>query len=99
MQAHKQINHQNLAYIKAAESYSIFVSDKGLSEIKSRPLKKYAQFLEEIGWCRIHRSYLVNPFFVKSIAEDRENIYIQNGAVLPISRRNLKAVLQWRNKI
>lgn len=97
MKHSKQIDHQAALYIQAAESYSIVFQLVGKPILKSRPLKKYAQFLEENGWCRIHRSFLVNPAFVKSIADDRENLYLLNGEILPISRRNLKAVLQWRN--
>lgn len=97
MKAQKTFNFQGVLYLQAAESYSIVVQQVGKPLIKSRPLKKYAQFLEENGWCRIHRSYLVNPNFVSSITECRTNICLQNGEILPISRRNLKAVLQWRN--
>jgi two-component system, LytTR family, response regulator len=97
MKTHKPFNHQGALYIQAAESYSIVFQLVGKPLIKSRPLKKYANFLIENGWCRIHRSYLVNPNFVSSITECRTNICLQNGEILPISRRNLKAVLQWRN--
>lgn len=94
----KQIDHQTALYLQAAESYSIVFFNTGCHQMFSRPLKKYASNLEAQGWCRIHRSYLVNPHFVNFIAENRTNICLQNGETLPISRRNLKAVLQWRKQ-
>lgn len=98
MQTIKQIDHQNTLYLRAAEGYSIVIQLVGKPILKSRPLKKYTSNLEAQGWCRIHRSFLVNPAFVSFIDESRENICLQNGEILPISRRNLKSVLQWRNK-
>lgn len=96
MHLSKQIDHQTALYIQAAESYSIVVQLVGKPILKSRPLKNYAEYLQNLGWCRIHRSYLVNPQFVISLTENRENICLKNGEILPISRRNLKTVLQWR---
>jgi DNA-binding LytR/AlgR family response regulator len=97
MKTSKLINLQTALYIQASESYSIVFQVIGKPFIKSKPLKNYAQNLFDNGWCRIHRSYLVNPFFVDSITECRTNICLQNGEVLPISRRKLKSVLKWRN--
>lgn len=98
MKNNLKINYQNALYLQAAESYSIVVLDTGCQQMFSRPLKNYARKLEKNGWCRIHRSYLVNPVFVSAIAENRTSICLNNGAILPISRRNLKSVLQWRNQ-
>jgi two-component system LytT family response regulator len=97
MKTSKQIDHQTALYIQAAEGYHVVFQLDAKPILKSRPLKKYANSLIENGWCRIHRSYLVNPIYVRHITENRENICLQNGEILPISRRNLKAVLQWRN--
>jgi two-component system, LytTR family, response regulator len=98
MKNSKKINYQNVIYLQAAESYSIMVLSTGNQQMFSRPLKKYASNLEAQGWCRIHRSYLVNPVFVNFITENRANLCLQNGEILPISRRNLKSVLQWRKQ-
>jgi DNA-binding LytR/AlgR family response regulator len=98
MQHSKQIDHQTALYIQASESYRIVFQAIGKPIMKSRPLKKYAQFLKENGWCCIHRSFSVNPVFVNFITENSANLCLQNGEVLPISRGNLKSVLQWRKQ-
>ncbi len=92
-------NLNEVAYFQAAESYSIIVWADGKTLMKSKPMKKYIPNLEAQGWCRIHRSYMVNPNYIGHISEDRNSIYLQNGENLPISRRLQKSVLAWRNKI
>jgi DNA-binding LytR/AlgR family response regulator len=77
------------AYLKASDSYCFVVFSTGSTQIRSRPMKHFSKPLLENGWCRIHKSYLVNPEF--------ESIFLQNGTVLPISRRNRTQVIKWRN--
>ncbi len=90
-------NLHEVAYFQAAESYSIIVWADGKTLVKSRPMKKYVPNLLANGWCRIHRSYMVNPSFVSQISEDRDFVYLTNGKQLPISRRLKANVLHWRN--
>jgi two-component system LytT family response regulator len=85
------------AYLKASDSYCFVVFPTGSTQIRSRPMKHFSKPLLENGWCRIHKSYLVNPDFVQNISEDRDSIYLQNGTILPISRRNRTQVIKWRN--
>jgi two-component system, LytTR family, response regulator len=99
MKQSKIINLTTAAYLQASQAYSIVFWSDGETYLQCRPLKKYAPKLLQNGWCRIHRSYLVNPDFIKNISDDRESIYLQNGKALPISRRNLKSVLAWKNCI
>jgi DNA-binding LytR/AlgR family response regulator len=89
-------NITNGAYLQAAESYCIMVLQNGKQNLKSRPMKHFEQYLGNFGWLRIHRSFIVNPEFVKHVSENREAIFLQNGIELPISRRQRKAVLKWR---
>jgi two-component system, LytTR family, response regulator len=91
-------NISNAAYLQAAESYCIMVLQNGKTNMKSRPMKHFEQHLMNFGWLRIHRSYIVNPTFVKQVSEDRESIFLQNGTSLPIARRKRKEVLKWRNQ-
>lgn len=94
-----QTNLQEVAYFQAAESYSIVVWPNGHTLMKSRPMKKFIPNLEAHGWCRIHRSYIVNPTFIGHISADRNRICLQNGESLPISRRLRKSVLAWRSNL
>jgi DNA-binding LytR/AlgR family response regulator len=91
-------NPQEVAYLKAEENYSFLMLANGKKVLKSRPIKFYeASFLAQ-GWCRIHRSYMVNPIFVSHISADRDFIHLENGKELPIARRKQKQVFQWRKE-
>lgn len=90
-------NSKEAAYVKAAESYSIIFWANGQKIVKPRPMKYYAASFEAQGWCRIHRSYMVNPIFTTNVTPDREYICLSDGTELPISRRLRKQVLKWRN--
>lgn len=96
--SHKIGNTQNALYMKAFESYSILQLSDGERQIKTRPMKFFANKLLAIGWCKIHRSYMVNPLYITNLNEDRNGVCLQNGQILPISRRNKKKVLQWRGQ-
>jgi DNA-binding LytR/AlgR family response regulator len=88
-------NIPNGAYMQAAESYCIMVLQNGKTDVKSRPMKFFEQKLTDIGWFRIHRSYMVNPACIEAISEDKDFVFLQNGKVLPIARRKKKPVYQW----
>ncbi|MES2795329.1 MAG: LytTR family DNA-binding domain-containing protein [Bacteroidota bacterium] len=89
----KILNLSNGAYVQASESYCLFIQTDGKVQLKTRPIKYFEQILEDSGWCRIHRSYFVNPTFCNKISEDQHSICLRNGKELPISRRKRKYVL------
>ncbi len=89
-------NPQEVAYLKADENYSLLIFANGNKILKCRPIKHYEASFAAQGWCRIHRSYMVNPTYITSISADREHIRLHDGTTLPISRRKQKAVLKWR---
>jgi two-component system, LytTR family, response regulator len=92
-------NIPEAVYFQAAQSYCIIFWADGRKLVKPKPIKHFAATLEANGWCRIHRTYMVNPAYVNFITSDRENICLNNGQELPISRRKLRSVLKWRKQI
>lgn len=95
--SHKISNIENATYLQAAVSYSILKMTNGKTQVKTRPMKFFEEKLSEYGWFRIHKSFMVNPLYVQNITVDRNGICMHNGEILPISRRNIKSVLKWRN--
>lgn len=93
-----KINLEQVAYFQASENYSILYLANGKTHMTARTLKEFATNLEAKGWCRIHRSYMVNPSFVTHISADRDFVCLENGKVLPIARRKQKHVYQWRKE-
>jgi two-component system, LytTR family, response regulator len=95
--SHKLQNPNNALYIQAAESYCLLKLDNGKTQLKTRPMKFFSEKLSQLGWCKVHRSFMVNPLYVKSLTDNRDYICLVSGELLPISRRNQKEVLKWRN--
>ena len=58
----------------------------------SRTLGEYEDLLEDYGFLRIHKSYVVNKSFVTSVDRDG-NILMVNGKSFPISRRRKEVVM------
>lgn len=95
--SHQLQNPNTALYMQAAESYSLLKLENGNTQIKTRPMKFFEEKLSKNGWLKIHKSFMVNPLYVQSITNDRNGIQLQNGQVLPISRRNKKEVFKWRS--
>ncbi|MES2795981.1 MAG: LytTR family DNA-binding domain-containing protein [Bacteroidota bacterium] len=95
--SHKIVNPTNAIYMQASESYCILKLEDGKCQVKTRPMKFFINILENHGWCRIHKSFMVNPLYVSSLGESHDNLCLQNGQILPISRRNKQKVLEWCN--
>jgi DNA-binding LytR/AlgR family response regulator len=93
----KQLQQHQVLYIKAAENYCIQVLENGKKIMESRPIKYFENQLFANGWCRIHRSFIVNPYYINQVSENFETIHLKNGHELPISRRKRKEVIQWHN--
>ena len=94
----QKITFDQVAYFQASENYSILFLANGKTHMVASTLKKYSPKLEAEGWCRIHRSFMVNPSFVTHISADRDFICLENGKELPIARRKQKQVYQWRKE-
>jgi two-component system LytT family response regulator len=97
--SHQLHNPNNALYMQASEGYSLLKLYDGSTLVKTRPMKYFEGKLSENGWCRIHKSFMVNPLCVIGITNDRNGIHLQNGQILPISRRNKKEVLRWKKAI
>ena len=55
-------------------------------------LTEYEKYLEDYGFFRIHRKYLVNSFYIKEMRSD--SLTMDQDIVLPIARNQRKAVKQ-----
>lgn len=54
--------------------------------ITSRTLKEYDELLTEQGFCRVHRTHLVNKKYIQSISNDH-TIQMKDGSEVEVSRR------------
>lgn len=89
------INHKTLAkvfvnnivLIKGDANYSTIYMDGGRVKVVSHTIKFYENHLENYGFLRVHRGYIINPNYVKEYNSDEESILMANGIKAVVSRR------------
>lgn len=75
----------NIRYIEAMENYSkIFLAD-GKTVVAHNSLKNIEDMLPNGQFVRIHRSFIIPVFDVKSFT--RQNVNLNDGTVLPVGRQ------------
>ncbi len=75
----------NILYLKSYINYTeVFYTD-GRRVVVATTLKTFERCFAKQGFCRVHRSVLVNMAFVKAFGEGE--VYIDNDHILPVSRR------------
>ncbi|MEO6820409.1 MAG: LytTR family DNA-binding domain-containing protein [Ginsengibacter sp.] len=82
----------DILYCEGENNYTQFTFNTHKPVMISRTLGEYEDLLEEYGFLRIHKSYLVNKKFVTSVDRDG-NILMANGKSFPISRRRKEMIM------
>ncbi len=86
---------QNIAYCESDNYYTNVHLKSGEKLVISKTLKEYDQMLEDDGFFRAHQKYLVNIAFVSSYTKsDGGYLTLENGAILPVSRRKKEELLK-----
>lgn len=80
------VSLQELLYISAEDKYTVLYTKKQ-HFISDYSLKKYEAQLQEQGFARIHRKYLVNLYHHQGIQAGK--VVLSNGATLPISKKRM----------
>ncbi|MEO6404795.1 MAG: LytTR family DNA-binding domain-containing protein [Ferruginibacter sp.] len=82
-----------IMYCEAVSNYTRFIFVKHKPILISKTLREYEDLLEDFGFTRIHKSYLVNRKYITKI--DREGmLWMTDGKPLTISRRKREVVLE-----
>ena len=85
------INVQKLMYVEVFDKICRFYSVNHTREIRIK-LKELEEHLIPFGFLQIHRSYLVNPYYIYRI--DTDIVLLDNGQQLPLSRRRREWVTE-----
>lgn len=95
------IKPEEIIYIKADNSYSEIYLNNGKKMFVSRSIKNFEDGLKENpSFCRIHKSYLINTFFVEKY--DKCNggwVTLSNKKEIPISSEKTETFLSLINRI
>lgn len=89
---------ESIAYLEADVNYTIFHLNNGKKIVASFTLKRYANDAQFNGFLRVHKSFLLNPDFIKMYEQDgkKAKIHLDNGQTLQVSRRKINEI---RNQI
>ncbi len=84
------LNISNILYIQADSNYSIFQLEKGEKIVVSKHLKEYESILDDCGFCRIHKSTMINLAHLISYSN-------KNGLVVKMTDNSEHAVSRRRS--
>lgn len=90
----KTPENNEITYLEADINYTIFHLKNGKKMVSSFTLKKYETDLQLNGFLRVHKSFLLNPQFIKHFNQNgkKGTIQLTNGKILEVSRRKLTMV-------
>ncbi|MCC6283449.1 MAG: LytTR family transcriptional regulator DNA-binding domain-containing protein [Saprospiraceae bacterium] len=83
---------KDVLFVQSSGTYSYII---GVAEEKwelSRPINAYQLPLESTGFCRIHRSYMVNVLHIRRVDKIGKLVYLFNGTSIPYSRPGYQAL-------
>lgn len=78
-----RLNVKDLLFIKSDADYTeIFIDKK--KYLSSEPLKFWVDYLDELQFVRIHKSYIVNTSMISKVSGNR--VFMVSGEELPVGR-------------
>lgn len=93
-----QLKLKDIIYIEGDSNYSILHLSKERNELISKTLSDLEELLDDKGFFRCHKSYLINRFHIISKPKSFE-VTLLNNVSIPISRRKKEAFNKWFNFI
>lgn len=90
----KTPNSNEITYLEADINYTIFHLKNGDTFVASFTLKKYETDNNLAGFLRVHKSFLLNPTFIKHYEQQgkKATIQLSTGKILKVSRRKIGLV-------
>lgn len=90
----KTPKNNEITYLEADINYTIFHLNNGKKVVSSFTLKKYETDIQLNGFLRVHKSFLLNPQFIKHFNQEgkKGTIQLTTGKILEVSRRKLNMV-------
>lgn len=83
---------KDILYLHSEHKYTIFYTENGESFSSRRPLKDWEKELDELGFCPISRSAIINLKHYVKVYE--KNVILYGNISIPISRRYINLLKQ-----
>lgn len=84
---------KQISYIESDRNYSYIHLTNGEKELSSKTLSYFEEMLNEKGFYRCHRSYLINQHHIKSLSN--ASFKLVDKIEIPISRRKKAEAKTW----
>ena len=85
---------KDIVYMEADSNYTIFHLVNGSKIVASKTMAEFEQQLPE-GFFRIHKSFHINLIHVVDyIKKDGNSVIMNDGSLLPVSRRKIQELMQ-----
>jgi DNA-binding LytR/AlgR family response regulator len=88
----KKILIDDVVLLKGNINYTIFQLQCGKEKLVPHSIKFFEPYLETHGFLRVHRSFMINPYYVKEYNQEQEILTMSNGQQASISRRRKHAM-------
>lgn len=85
---------KDILFIEGDRNYSNIYLTNNKKELVSKTLSNLEELLEDKGFFRCHKSFLVNKLHIKNDSKSFE-IQLTNNITIPISRRKKEAFREW----
>ncbi|NNK81068.1 MAG: response regulator transcription factor [Flavobacteriales bacterium] len=96
----KVINIKDIVALKAEGNCSRLIFKDGSHYLDTRTLKYYQTVLEDQGFFRIHRSYLINLKELDELTRNEgNNVVMSNGTRFPVARSAMSGLLAIMDKL
>ncbi len=79
-------NHAEISHFCAAGSYSYLHTKDGDKILLSQTLKKTIEYIDGMGFVRIHQSFYINTYHIKKYIKKENIVVMTNGVELAVSR-------------
>jgi two-component system LytT family response regulator len=90
------ISINQISHVVGEDNYSRFFFHDKTGLISSKTLRYFENQLDQFGFIRVHKSYLVNMVFVdKIITRDGGNLLLRTGQLVPFVREKKADILDW----
>jgi two-component system LytT family response regulator len=84
-----------ILYCESDDNYTKFYLPDGQTYLVTKPLKEVQELLEEQGFLRIHRQYLINLNHIKKFVKGEGSYVIMtNGQSIPVSRLHKERLVE-----
>lgn len=78
---------QDIVMMEGCSNYSIMHLLSGKRILVCQTLKQLESKLEGLGFLRVHRSYLINTFYLNHYEANEGYVHLNNGLKAEVSRR------------